>query len=97
MSDATQPAPPMLRTETTMADPDGFYEALIALHRDLDEARSALVNAKLVLLLANHIGDEGVLAEAMRRAREGVGPSALADAPSGTVGGSAEDAADAEP
>ena len=46
-----------LNTEPNMAAPDDFYEELIALHRDLSEGESALVNAKLVLLLANHIGD----------------------------------------
>jgi hypothetical protein len=51
---------------------DDFYEALIEMHRDLDDERSALVNARLVLLLANHIGDMAVLREAMRLAREGV-------------------------
>jgi hypothetical protein len=45
---------------------------LIATHRGLSDAQSAMVNAKLVLLLANHIGDPDVLAEAMAAAREGV-------------------------
>ncbi len=39
----------------------------------MSDGQSALVNAKLVLLLANHIGDPGVLAEAMAAAREGIG------------------------
>ena len=51
---------------------DDFYEALIETHRDLTDEQSALVNARLILLLANHIGDLGVLREAMRLAREGV-------------------------
>ncbi|GAB4480752.1 MAG: DUF2783 domain-containing protein [Burkholderiaceae bacterium] len=51
---------------------DDFYEALIEMHRDLDDERSALANARLVLLLANHIGDLQVLREAMQRARAGV-------------------------
>ena len=51
---------------------DDFYEALIETHRDLSDVQSALLNAKLVLLLANHIGDIGVLREAMQIAREGV-------------------------
>ena len=51
---------------------DDFYEALIETHRDLSDVQSALVNAKLVLLLSNHIGDIGVLREAMKIAREGV-------------------------
>lgn len=51
---------------------DDFYEALIETHRDLDDAQSQLVNARLVLLLANHIGDLHVLREALAAAREGV-------------------------
>ena len=48
---------------------DDFYEALIDTHRDLSDEQSALVNAKLILLLANHVGDIGVLREAMQIAR----------------------------
>ena len=51
---------------------DDFYEALIETHRDLSDEQSALVNAKLVLVLSNHIGDIAVLREAMKIAREGV-------------------------
>jgi len=64
-----------LNTGPNMAAPDDFYEDLIALHRDLSEEESALVNAKLVLLLANHIGDPEVLAAAMAAAREDVAAS----------------------
>ena len=63
-----------LDTEPRIADPDGFYERLIAAHRGLDDAQSALVNAKLVLLLANHVGDAEVLAQAIEAAREDVVP-----------------------
>ena len=62
-----------LNTESNMTAPDDFYESLIALHRDLTENESALVNAKLVLLLANHIGDPQVVAAAMAAAREELG------------------------
>lgn len=51
---------------------DDFYEALLQTHRDLSDEQSELVNAKLILLLANHIGDISVLREAMQLAREGV-------------------------
>ena len=51
---------------------DDFYEAMIDTHRDLTDEHSAMVNAKLVLLLANHIGDIGVLREAMAIARQDV-------------------------
>lgn len=49
---------------------DDFYEMLIETHRDLGDEQSAVLNAKLILLLANHIGDMAVLAEAMKAARE---------------------------
>jgi len=61
----------MLNSEPNIVDSDGFYQELIDLHRGLSDEQSALVNAKLVLLLANHIGDITVLREAMAAAREG--------------------------
>ena len=48
---------------------DDFYEMLIDTHRNLPESQSAKVNARLILLLANHIGDLSVLREAMALAR----------------------------
>lgn len=65
--------PATLNIDPNIAAPDDFYEALIHMHRDLTPAESQLVNAKLILLLANHVGDAGVLRDAMARAREGVG------------------------
>ncbi len=62
----------MLNTEPNLAAPDDFYEELIGLHRDLSDEQSALVNAKLILLLANHIGDPGVLRQALAAARQDV-------------------------
>ncbi len=57
-----------LNIEPNMKNFDAFYETLIDTHRDLSPARSHEVNAKLVLLLANHIGDFDVLKDAMQRA-----------------------------
>lgn len=51
---------------------DDFYETLIEAHRDLSDEQSAMLNAKLILLLANHVGDLAILREALRRAREEV-------------------------
>jgi len=51
---------------------DDFYEMLIDTHRGLSDAQSRLVNARLVLLLANHVGDLQVLQEALAAARAGV-------------------------
>lgn len=59
----------ILNIEPNIAQPDDFYEALIDMHRDLDAEQSRMANAHLILLLANHVGDEAVLREAMKRAR----------------------------
>ncbi len=61
-----------LSTEPNLGAPDDFYERLIEMHRDLSDEQSRRVNAKLILLLANHIGDAAVLEEAMSAARAGV-------------------------
>ena len=58
-----------LITTPHLDSPDDFYEALIATHRNLDNAQSHALNARLVLLLANHIGSLDVLRQAMRAAR----------------------------
>jgi len=49
---------------------DDFYQLLIDTHRDLSESQSAMLNAKLILILSNHIGDISVLREAMQIARD---------------------------
>ncbi|HEB96386.1 MAG TPA: DUF2783 domain-containing protein [Sedimenticola thiotaurini] len=59
-----------LELEPNLWQPDDFYAALIETHQDLNDAQSQLVNAKLVLLLANHIGDRAVLMEALQIARD---------------------------
>ncbi|MCZ2133942.1 MAG: DUF2783 domain-containing protein [Burkholderiales bacterium] len=51
---------------------DDFYQMLIDAHRDLSDEQSALLNAKLVLLLANHIGNLDILREAMQVARNDI-------------------------
>ena len=63
---------PVLNVEPNIAQADDFYEALIDMHRDLNDGQSQIVNARLVLLLANHIGDIAVLREAMASARADV-------------------------
>ena len=60
-----------LITSPHLDAPDDFYEALIEAHRDLDGAASHALNARLVLLLANHIGSLGVLQQALAVARAG--------------------------
>lgn len=58
-----------LITQARLDSPDLFYEALIDAHAGLTEAESHALNARLVLLLANHIGEHAVLLEAMQAAR----------------------------
>jgi hypothetical protein len=60
----------LLITEPHLESPDSFYEALIDTHRDLSEAQSHALNARLVLLLANHIGQHEVLLQALKAARD---------------------------
>jgi hypothetical protein len=59
-----------LVTDPNIDAPDSFYEALIEAHRDLSEAQSHALNARLVLLLANHIGRLDVLQQALEAARD---------------------------
>jgi hypothetical protein len=61
-----------LLTDSRFADPDAAYTAIIDAHRGLSEAQSAELNARLVLILANHIGDAEVLGEALALARDGL-------------------------
>ncbi len=48
---------------------DDFYEALIEAHNGLSDEQSEALNARLILLLANHIGDLRVLREALQAAK----------------------------
>ena len=59
-----------LNIDSNLTSADEFYEALIDAHRDLTLEQSHLMNAKLVLLLANHIGDLDVVKDAMKRAKQ---------------------------
>ena len=58
-----------LITQPNLDAPDEFYEAPIEAHRDLAPEQSHALNARLVLLLANHIGRLDVLEQALQRAR----------------------------
>ena len=57
-----------------IADPDGFYEELIAHQRDLGEDDALRFQARLLLVLANQVGDREVLRQAMAVARRGLAP-----------------------
>lgn len=65
----------MLILEPNIQSPDDFYEALIEAHRGLSADQSGMLNAKLILLLANQIGDLAVLRDAIGKAREGIVPA----------------------
>jgi hypothetical protein len=69
-----------LNTHPNLTRPDDFYEALIDMHRDLDDSQSQAVNAQLILLLANQIGDHGTLLSAMQLARDGAMRDRMAQA-----------------
>lgn len=69
-ADASQPLPMADVTATHLADPDAAYRLLAAAHRGLSEAQSAALNARLVLISANRIGDPDTLRAAIALARE---------------------------
>lgn len=59
-----------LNTDPNLAQPDDFYQALIDAHAGLSDAQSAALNARLILLLANQIGDIDTLRAAIAAAKE---------------------------
>lgn len=56
-------------TKPNLEAPDDFYAALMAAHEGLTKAESDALNARLVLILANQIGSQAILEEALRSAR----------------------------
>ncbi|PLW82405.1 hypothetical protein CWI75_11625 [Kineobactrum sediminis] len=54
-----------LITDNNFTDPDAFYAALANLYRDRSETENEVVNARLILLLANQVGDQRILQEAL--------------------------------
>ncbi len=56
-----------------LADHDGFYAELLQTHRGLTDAQSQALNAQLILILANHIGNREVLSEALALAQRDIG------------------------
>ena len=57
-----------MKTHPNLSDADAFYEQLLDAHANLDREASELLNARLILLLANQIGDNKVLAECLAAA-----------------------------
>jgi hypothetical protein len=62
-----------MRTELTLADADGFYEKLLDAQQGLSDEQRKLFCARLVLLLANQVGDDRVLEQCIDAARRGIG------------------------
>ena len=58
-----------LITSPNLRDPDATYATLLAAHRDLSEAQSQALNARLILILMNHLGGGEVWTEALNLAR----------------------------
>ena len=56
---------------------DDFYESVLNAHRGLSDADSGALNARLVLLLANHIGDLAVVEEALTAAQQSLTPEPM--------------------
>lgn len=59
-----------LKLDPQITDPDGFYAELIGAHEGLSDDQSMALNARLILVLANHVGDRAVLREALEMARQ---------------------------
>ena len=74
-----------LNIEPNLPAPDEFYEALIDAHRGLTMPQSQALNARLILILANQVGDVDLLREALRHARQGI-----EDAPAGASSSSSQ-------
>jgi hypothetical protein len=60
--------------DNQLSDADGFYEALLDAHTGLSTEQSALLNARLILLLANQIGNAAVLADCITLAKQCAAP-----------------------
>jgi len=59
-----------MKTTLHLQDADAFYEQLLDAHAGLDREQSELLNARLILLLANQVGDSKVLRECLQAASE---------------------------
>jgi hypothetical protein len=64
---------PGIETQSLLKDPDAFYARLINLHEKLDQDRSNRLNASIILMMANQIGDDALLQEILDIAAETTG------------------------
>ena len=67
-----------LNRKPNIADPDGFYQELIESQRELTDEQADMLTTKLVLILANHVGDRALLSEAITLARANTVAKAVA-------------------
>jgi hypothetical protein len=58
-----------LNLDANITDPDGFYDELLGAHEGLSKEESNAFNARLILILANHLGDRTVLRTALNTAK----------------------------
>ncbi|MEP3298182.1 DUF2783 domain-containing protein [Tateyamaria sp.] len=58
-----------LNLNPNITDPDGFYDELLGAHQGLNKEDSDALNARLILILANHVGDRDVLRNALEAAK----------------------------
>ena len=58
----------MLKRDINLARPDDVYNAIVDAHKDLTDEQVRAFDAKLILLLVNHVGDEAVIREALQEA-----------------------------
>ena len=58
-----------LNTKPNITAPDDFYADLLAAHEGLSKAQSDAFNARLILILSNHVGDRDILREALAAAK----------------------------
>lgn len=58
-----------LNLHPNITDPDGFYDELLGAHQDLSKDQSDAFNARLILILSNHVGDREVLRKALEMAK----------------------------
>ena len=58
-----------LNLDANITDPDGFYDELLGAHEGLSKEESDALNARLILVLANHVGDRNILRMALETAK----------------------------
>ncbi|WP_417320551.1 DUF2783 domain-containing protein [Emcibacter sp.] len=66
-----------LNMKANIKDPDSFYHALIQAHEGLGDEESQELNARLIIVLANQVGDAEVLKQALELAKTMEAPAVL--------------------